>query len=49
MWKKREDVIDDITVVVVFADTKLLEKSLKQKFGDCEMPIRASVYMKDGS
>jgi hypothetical protein len=30
-WKEREDVVDDITCVVVFMDIKLVEKSLKFK------------------
>ena len=30
-WKEKEEVIDDITCVVVFMDMKLLEKSLKHK------------------
>ena len=30
-WKEREDVVDDITCVVIFMDTKLVEKSLKQR------------------
>lgn len=30
-WKEKEEVIDDITCVVVFMDLKLLEKSLKHK------------------
>ena len=30
-WKQREDVIDDITCVVVFLDTKLIERSLKYR------------------
>ena len=30
-WKEKEEVIDDITCVVVFMDMKLLEKSLKYK------------------
>lgn len=28
-WKEREDVVDDITCVVVFMDVKLVEKSLR--------------------
>ena len=28
-WKQREDVIDDITCVVVFLDTQLVERSLR--------------------
>lgn len=31
MWKKKEEVIDDITCVVVFMDTKLIERSLKYR------------------
>ena len=31
MWKKKEDVIDDITCVVVFMDTKLIDRSLKYR------------------
>lgn len=30
-WKQREDVIDDITCVVVFFDPKLVERSLKYR------------------
>ena len=30
-WKEREDVVDDITCVVVFMDIKLVEKSLRFK------------------
>jgi len=30
-WKEKEDVVDDITCVVIFMDTKLVEKSLKQR------------------
>ena len=31
MWKKKEEVIDDITCVVVFMDIKLIERSLKYR------------------
>lgn len=30
-WKEREDVVDDITCVVVFMDVKLVEKSLRYR------------------
>ena len=30
-WKQREEVIDDITCVVVFLDTKLIERSIKYR------------------
>jgi len=30
-WKQREDVIDDITCVVVFMDVKLIDRSLKYR------------------
>ena len=30
-WKKKEDVIDDITCVVIFLDTKLIARSLKYR------------------
>ena len=33
-WKQREDVIDDITCVVVFMDTKLIDRSLKYRMMD---------------
>ena len=36
MWKKKEEVIDDITCVVVFMDTKLIERSLKYRDIDVE-------------
>jgi hypothetical protein len=32
-WKMKEDVIDDITCVVVFLDTQLLERSLRIRQG----------------
>ena len=31
LWKEKEDVIDDITCVVVFMDKKLIERSLKYR------------------
>lgn len=31
MWKEKEEVIDDITCVVIFMDVKLVDKSLKHK------------------
>ena len=30
-WKQKEEVIDDITCVIVFLDTKLIERSLKYR------------------
>jgi hypothetical protein len=30
-WKNREDVIDDITCVVVFLDIQLVDRSLKMR------------------
>ena len=30
-WKQKEEVIDDITCVIVFLDTKLIERSLRYR------------------
>ena len=42
-WKNREDVIDDITCVVVFLDIQLVERSLKLRQQHIETLIQKGV------
>jgi hypothetical protein len=41
-WKRKEDVIDDITCVVVFMDVKLIERSLKYRQIEIDSLIEAN-------
>jgi serine/threonine protein phosphatase PrpC len=41
-WKVKEEVIDDITCVIVFLDTKLIERSLKYRQAQIDTLISQS-------
>jgi serine/threonine protein phosphatase PrpC len=42
-WKQREDVIDDITCVVVFLDTQLVDRSLKLRAQHIDTLIKRDI------
>ena len=39
-WKQKEDVVDDITCVVVFMDVKLIERSLKYRQAHIDILVK---------